>query len=80
MNSIYNNNNWRTNMTNEIQQFILNFQAKAMATSSVHPFTNKIIPHGWHSETIARECEKKFGKQAYQQAKDFVFNQARKEE
>ena len=64
-------------MTNKIEQFILDFQANAMETSSVHPFTNKIISHGWHSETIARKCEKNFGKQAYQQAKDFIFNQAK---
>lgn len=69
--------NWFLSDT-KLEQFILDFQDKAMETSSVHPFTNKIISHGWHSETIARKCEKNFGKQAYQQAKDFIFNQAKK--
>ena len=50
-------------MTNKLEQFILDFQAKAMETSSVHPFTNKIISHGWHSETIIRACIKEFGEE-----------------
>jgi len=69
---------WTLYSTEELEQFILDFQAKAMETSSVHPFTNKIISHGWHSETIAQECDKKFGKGAGKHAKEFIINQAKK--
>tara|TARA_R100000687_G_C6427097_1_gene153856 strand:- start:310 stop:576 length:267 start_codon:yes stop_codon:yes gene_type:complete len=82
---------WTLYSTEELEQFILDFQAKAMETSSVHPFTNKIISHGWHSETIIRACIKEFGEEGImanegivnakmiaKDAKEFIINQAKK--
>ena len=82
---------WTLYSTEELEQFILDFQANALKTSSVHPFTNKIISHGWHSETIIRACIKEFGEEGImanegfvnakmiaKDAKEFIINQAKK--
>jgi len=45
----------------ELQQFITDFQAKAMVHGSKHYVTGEHMPRGWHSDTIIQACVEKFG-------------------
>ena len=60
---------------NELEKFIVDFQKKAMIHGSTHYVTGEHIPRGWHSETILQKCVDKFGKQVYNQAKEYLIKQ-----
>ncbi len=59
----------------ELEKFIVDFQKKAMIHGSTHYVTGEHIPRGWHSETILQKCVDKFGKQVYNQAKEYLIKQ-----
>jgi hypothetical protein len=60
---------------NELEKFIVDFQKKAMIHGSTHYVTGEHMPRGWHSETILQKCVDKFGKQVYNQAKEYLIKQ-----
>ena len=60
---------------NELQQFITDFQERAMVHGSKHAVSGEHMPRGWHSETILKECVDKFGEHVYKDAKDFLIKQ-----
>ena len=59
----------------ELEKFIVDFQKKAMIHGSTHYVTGEHMPRGWHSETILQKCVDKFGKQVYNQAKEYLIKQ-----
>ncbi len=60
---------------NELEKFITDFQEHAMVHGSKHAVTGEHMPRGWHSETILQKCVDKFGKQVYNQAKEYLIKQ-----
>jgi hypothetical protein len=60
---------------NELEKFITDFQERAMIHGSTHYVTGEHMPRGWHSETILQKCVDKFGKQVYNQAKEYLIKQ-----
>ena len=60
---------------NELEKFIVDFQKKAMIHGSTHYVTGEHMPRGWHNETILQKCVDKFGKQVYNQAKEYLIKQ-----
>ncbi len=59
----------------ELEKFITDFQEHAMVHGSKHAVTGEHMPRGWHSETILQKCVDKFGKQVYNQAKEYLIKQ-----
>jgi hypothetical protein len=59
----------------ELQQFITDFQAKAMVHGSKHYVTGEHMPRGWHSDTIIQACVDKFGDDVAKDAKAFMVKQ-----
>ena len=49
----------------ELQQFITDFQERAMVHGSKHAVSGEHMPRGWHSDTIIQACVDKFGEEGY---------------
>tara|TARA_R100001086_G_C11684044_1_gene216597 strand:- start:328 stop:564 length:237 start_codon:yes stop_codon:yes gene_type:complete len=47
--------------TNKLEEFIVDFQKKAMIHGSKHAVTGEHMPRGWHSDTIIDACVKHYG-------------------
>ena len=59
----------------ELQQFITNFQERAMEHGSKHAVTGEHMARGWHSDTIIQACVDKFGDHVSKDAKAFMVQQ-----
>ena len=59
----------------ELQQFITNFQERAMKHGSKHAVSGEHMPRGWHSDTIIQACVDKFGEHVAKDAKAFMVQQ-----
>ncbi len=46
---------------NALEEFITDFQAKAMVHGSKHYVTGQHMSKGWHSDTIIQACIDEFG-------------------
>ena len=60
---------------NELQQFITDFQERAMKHGSKHAVTGEHMARGWHSDTIIQACVDKFGDHVSKDAKAFMVQQ-----
>ena len=66
---------------NALEDFITDFQAKAMVHGSKHYVTGQHMARGWHSDTIIQACIDEFGmeglndKDVARDAKEFLVEQ-----
>jgi hypothetical protein len=59
----------------ELQQFITDFQERAMVHGSKHAVSGEHMARGWHSDTIIQACVDKFGEHVAKDAKAFMVEQ-----